>query len=127
MVSVVAGFAQLQGPALSVDAGAGRHAISPDVYGINFYWDLGTGTPTVSDLAAALDIRPTARRWGGNGTSTYHWKFDVQNTANDWFYEVLPDTTESFNHFADRARQSGGEKGGGGPGLGRRPKAPPGR
>jgi uncharacterized protein (TIGR03437 family) len=132
MVSVVAGFAQLQGPALSVDAGAGRHAISPDVYGINFYWDLGTGTPTVSDLAAALDIRATARRWGGNGTSTYHWKFDVNNIDADWFYEVLPDTSvnaaklpdgSSFNKFADQARLSGGKIVGTVPVLGWLPKA----
>jgi uncharacterized protein (TIGR03437 family) len=118
LASVVAGFAQLPGPALSVDAGAARHAISPDVYGINFYWDLGTGTPSTAALAAAADIRATARRWGGNGTSTYHWQFDVQNTANDWYYEVLPDFTvnaaklpegSSFNQFADRVRVTGGK------------------
>jgi hypothetical protein len=53
----------------------------------------GAGTPSPAALAAALDIRATARRWGGNSTSTYHWKFDVWNLDNDWYYEVLPDTS----------------------------------
>ena len=105
-------FAQQPGPALSIDAGAGRHAISPDIYGINFYWDSGTGA------SAAIDLRPTARRWGGNGTSTYQWKFDVSSTAADWFYEVLPDNKvnasklpdgSSFNQFADQVRTTGGK------------------
>ena len=129
---VLAAFAQSPGPALSVDAGAGRHAISPDVYGINFYWDLGSGTPSSAAVAAALDIRATARRWGGNSTSTYHWKFDVNNLANDWYYEVLPDSSvnaatlpdgSSFNLFADQARVSGGKIVGTVPVLGWLPKA----
>jgi hypothetical protein len=37
LAAVLAGLAQQPGPALSVDANAGRHAISPDIYGINFY------------------------------------------------------------------------------------------
>jgi len=118
LAAVLAGFAQQSGPALSVDANAGRHAISPDIYGINFYWDLGTaGDP--QQAAAALDIRATGRRWGGNSTSTYHWKFDVDNLDADWFYEVLlPNTPvdaaklpegSSFNQFADQVRVSGGK------------------
>jgi len=108
-------FAQQPGPALSIDAAANQHPISPDVYGINFYWDLSTST--AAQTAAALDLRPTTRRWGGNSTSTYHWMFDVDNLDNDWFFEVLPDTTvnaaalpagSSFNQFVDQARVSGG-------------------
>ena len=125
LASVVAGFAQLQGPALSVDAGAGRHAISPDVYGINYYWDLGSTNPSTATLEAAADIRATARRWGGNNTSTYHWQFDVWNLDNDWYFEVLPGNPEFglpavtdpsalpagslFNRFADRTRTTGGK------------------
>jgi uncharacterized protein (TIGR03437 family) len=108
-------FAQQPGPALSIDAAANVHPISPDVYGINFYWDLSTST--AAQTAAALDLRPTTRRWGGNSTSTYHWMFDVDNLDNDWFFEVLPDTTvnaaalpagSTFNQFVDQARVSGG-------------------
>jgi uncharacterized protein (TIGR03437 family) len=131
-LTVLGALAQQPGPALSVDANAGRHPISPDVYGINFYWDLtGAANPQIA-AQAAFDIRATARRWGGNGTSTYHWKFDVQNIAADWFYEVLPDTTvnaaklpagSTFNQFADQARLSGGKIVGTIPVLGWLPKA----
>jgi uncharacterized protein (TIGR03437 family) len=139
MVSVVAGVAQVQGPALSVDAGAGRHAISPDVYGINYYWDLGSGAPSTATLEAAADIRATARRWGGNNTSTYHWQFDVWNLDNDWYFEVLPGNPEFglpavtdpsalpagslFNRFADRTRTTGGKLMVTAPVLGWLPKA----
>src|SRR5438067_2273483 len=99
-----------QGPALHVDAAANRHPISPDIYGINFNWDGG-------DALAATDIRATARRWGGNSTSAYHWKFDVFNHDADWFYEVLPDNTgistlpdtSSFNQMFEEARRTRGK------------------
>ncbi len=112
----LAAFAQQPGPGLSVDAAANQHPISPDVYGINFYWDLSSSTAT--QAAAALDLRSTARRWGGNSTSTYHWKYDVYNHDFDWFFEVLPDSSvnaaalpagSSFNQFVDQARVSGGK------------------
>jgi uncharacterized protein (TIGR03437 family) len=102
-----------------VDVNAGRHPISPDIYGINFYWDLGSsGDPQAAAyLAAAPDLRATARRWGGNSTSTYHWKLDLDNLDNDWFYETLPNSVNaaklpdgsSFNQFADQARITGGK------------------
>src|SRR5579872_1778047 len=112
--------AQQAGPALSIDANSGRHPISPDIYGINFYWDLGAaGDPNPAAYkAAAPALRPTVRRWGGNSTSTYHWKFDVDDIDADWFFEVLPDSSvdaskppdgSSFNAFADQARISGGK------------------
>jgi len=111
------GAAQLAGPALSIDAGAGQHAISPDIYGINFYWNVGS--PVNAALAAAAaGVRPTVRRWGGNDTSTYQWQLDVSNLDSDWFYEVLPGAVadasklpagSSFNAFADQARITGGK------------------
>ncbi len=122
------------GPALSIDANANRHAISPDVYGMNFYWTLpDPSDPTyAAAVAAAQSIRPTVRRWGGNGTSTYHWKFDVDNIDNDWFYEVLPPNNidvsalpagSTFNQYADQARTSGGKMLATVPVLGWLPKA----
>jgi hypothetical protein len=84
------------GPALHVDAAANRHPISPDIYGINFNWDDG-------DTTAAADVRATSRRWGGNSTSTYHWKFDTYNHDADWFYEVLPDTTLDGSKLPDNS------------------------
>ena len=126
-------FGQQAGPALSIDVSAGRHAISPDIYGINFYWDLGSNTdPNGAAGLAAADVRATTRRWGGNPTSDYHWKLDVQNLDNDWFYEVLPDTSinaanlpegSSFNQFADQVRLTGGKVYNTVPVLGWLPKA----
>jgi len=108
--------AQQSGPALSIDVNANRHAISPDIYGVNFYWNLPDSSTATA--AAASAIRATTRRWGGNNTSTYQWQFDVSNIDNDWFYEVLPDTSvdasklpagSTFNQFADQARVTGGK------------------
>jgi len=115
--------AQSPGPALSIDTNTNRHAISPDIYGINFYWTVNATSQPASPaaLAAAQNIRATARRWGGNNTSTYHWQYDVQNLDNDWFYEMLPGTLmcgtcgwtagqeSSFNQYADQVRTTGGK------------------
>jgi uncharacterized protein (TIGR03437 family) len=113
-------FAQQPGPALSINANANVHVISPDVYGIDFYWTLpDAGDPTLpAAMAAASNIRATARRWGGDSETSYSWKFDVNNAANDWFFQVLPDTTvdasklpagSTFNAFADQVRITGGK------------------
>ncbi len=64
-------------PALSVDAAAGRHAISPDIYGINDYADQGL----------ASQARVGVRRWGGDATSTYNWLLDTYNSGGDYFFE----------------------------------------
>src|SRR6476620_4839031 len=67
------------GPALSVDASAGRHAISPYIYGWNF---------APSPLASQIDL-PVDRR-GGNRADTLNWQTGVENTSNDYFFENLP-------------------------------------
>ncbi len=67
------------GPGLRVDAGAGQHAISPFIYGINFAGE---------DLANAL--RLPLRRWGGNATTRYNWQNDTSNRAFDWYFENIP-------------------------------------
>jgi uncharacterized protein (TIGR03437 family) len=128
-VAVIAGFvaslaaiAQQPGPALSVDASANRHAISADIYGMSYD----------AKQPPASDARVSVWRWGGNNTSTYHWKYDVQNIDADWFYEVLPDTSvnasklpngSTFNKFADQVRTAGGKVLGTIPILGWLPKA----
>jgi hypothetical protein len=129
--------AQSPGSALSIDANANRHAISSDIYGINCYWTLPASTDPAfpAALAAAQGIRATARRWGGNNTSTYHWQFDVPKLDNDWYYEVLPGNFicsscgwsagngSSFNQYADQVRITGGKMLGTVPILGWLPKA----
>lgn len=67
-----------QGPALVVDAAAGRHAISPNIYGMNF-----------ADAGLAAELQLPVNRWGGNGTTRYNWQTDVSNHASDWFFESL--------------------------------------
>jgi hypothetical protein len=68
------------GPALTIDVGSGRHAISSDVYGINL----------LSDEQLAKDLKLPVRRWGGNSTTRYNWQNDTTNTAGDWYFENIP-------------------------------------
>jgi hypothetical protein len=68
------------GPALSIDVGSGRHAISEDIYGMNF-----------ADEQMAAALRLPVRRWGGNSTSRYNWQNDTHNTGSDWYFENIPD------------------------------------
>ncbi len=67
------------GPALSVDAAANRHAISPYIYGMNF-----------ADENLATELELPVRRWGGNSTTRYNWEMDANNHASDWYFENLP-------------------------------------
>ncbi|MDE3164624.1 MAG: hypothetical protein KGN36_02375, partial [Acidobacteriota bacterium] len=121
LLLAAAASGQQNGPALAVDAAAGRHPISPDIYGINFFWDLGSNN--AAPTAASVDVRASARRWGGNNTSTYNWQLGVWNIDADWFYEVLPKGNPKFNDFADQARATGGRIIGTIPVLGWLPKA----
>jgi hypothetical protein len=77
---VLVGGAPPPPPTLAIDASAGRHAISPYIYGMNF-----------GDPALAADIRLPINRWGGNGTTRYNWQNDTPNHASDWFFENIPD------------------------------------
>jgi hypothetical protein len=91
------------GPALSVDAQADRHPISPYIYGMNF-----------ADEALAADLNLPVRRWGGNSTTRYNWQINVHNTGSDWYFENIPDQNSgalpggsSTNQFVDQDRQTG--------------------
>ena len=70
-------FAANPGPALTVNAGAGLHPISPDIYGINTY---------NVDPAFARSLRVPVQRWGGDATSRYNWRTDTTNVGFDWFF-----------------------------------------
>lgn len=78
--------AQSAGPAISIDAGAARHPISPDIYGINEY-----GVPATPSADPAQRLPFTTRRWGGDTSTRYNWKLDSHNLAGDWFFEVFPE------------------------------------
>ena len=94
------------GPALSVDASAARHPISPDVYGINDYGNGGLST----ELAVGVT------RWGGDSTTRYNWLNDSYNAASDWYFtsfpydnphpELLP-FGSTFDLFVDRNLRNG--------------------
>jgi hypothetical protein len=46
--------------------------------------------------AAQWLLGGTARRWGGNPTSTYNWEIGAWNTGSDWFYENHEISHKSF-------------------------------
>lgn len=71
------------GPALSVDVAAARHAISPDIYGLNG-----------GDPAFNAEIGQSVARWGGNTTSRYNFKNRTHNTGSDWFFENIVNDQE---------------------------------
>ncbi|MFT3698358.1 MAG: glycoside hydrolase family 44 protein [Kofleriaceae bacterium] len=75
VLSVTAAHADVT---VTVDATANPHPISPLIYGMNF--------PDDAQLAAGVPIA----RWGGNSTSRYNYELDIQNTANDYFFENIP-------------------------------------
>ncbi len=82
--------APVSGPALSVNAAAGRRAINPDIYGMNY-----------ADEALAADLRLPVRRWGGNATTRYNWQTDVANRASDWFFENVPEELANVGALPD--------------------------
>ncbi len=80
LASVLAGGAWAQtaaGPAISVDPSAGRHPISPYIYGMAEY--------RVSPAFQA-QARLGVLRWGGDGTTRYNWQVDSSNAGFDWFF-----------------------------------------
>ena len=91
------------GPALSVDASAARHAISDDIYGMNY-----------APEALAAELRLPVRRWGGNSTSRYNYQIDVHNTGSDYFFQNIPDgsgtslpNNSTANEFVQQDKRTG--------------------
>jgi hypothetical protein len=84
---------------LSVDAKAGRHAISPLIYGVNF----AAQTP---GLSSAFTV--PVDRWGGNSTSRYNYTNDTYNTGQDWYFEnIVSGTDKTLTAFIDGDRSHG--------------------
>ncbi len=69
------------GDPLQVDTASAPHAIHPEVYGLAF-----ASKKTLSDLNIPVN------RWGGNSVTLYNWQLDVQNIANDWYFENTANT-----------------------------------
>ena len=70
------------GPALTVNVGADRHPISPDIYGVTFWW----GDKQAAESAFARDVRLPLNRSGGDATTRYNWEADASNAGSDWYY-----------------------------------------
>jgi len=78
------------GPALSVNAFAGLHPISRDIYGMNF-----------ADAALEQELRLPVDRWGGNATTRYNYLLDTGNHASDWYFENIPNQVADPNTLPD--------------------------
>ena len=55
--------------AVSIDPNADRHAVSPQIFGMNF-----------GDAAQMSRLKVPVRRWGGNSVTRYNWETDTHNT-----------------------------------------------
>ncbi len=87
-----------EGPALSVDAAANVHPISPYIYGMNF-----------ADQALAAELHLPANRWGGNSTTRYNWQNDTTNTGSDWYFENVPDEIGAADLFMAQNQLTGAQ------------------
>jgi hypothetical protein len=91
LAGILAAAVATSGPALAVDAGADRHPINPDIYGMNF-----------GDPALAREIGLPVNRWGGNRTETYNWRVGAANSGNDWYFENLADCWDDEGAWCSR-------------------------
>ncbi len=80
---------------LSVDAKAGRHAISPLIYGVNY----AAQTP---GLSSAFTV--PVDRWGGNSTSRYNYPTTPTTPGSDWYFENIVSDPEIDAHGLRRRR-----------------------
>jgi hypothetical protein len=58
----------------------------------------------------------TLRRWGGNATTKYNWKFDVGSSASDWYFlnaftprRSTPEQERGWYTFIQKNRQEGAD------------------
>jgi len=84
------GFAQNPTTTVTIDVGAGRHAIDPRIYGIAY-----GSTAQLNDLHVPLN------RYGGNNTSRYNWQLNADNRAQDWYFESIAETSSTPGERGD--------------------------
>jgi len=73
------------GPAevvFTVDASAGRHSISPHIYGINVSHMRPAPLP-----ALVAEVGFAMARAGGNRFSAYNWETNASNAGADWLFQ----------------------------------------
>ena len=79
----------------TVALGKPAHDISPHVFGVNF-----------APRGALAHLGPGGNRWGGNRTTKYNWKEDIDSAGSDWFFlndygvePGTPETDKSYHRF----------------------------
>ncbi|MBW8864930.1 MAG: glycoside hydrolase family 44 protein [Verrucomicrobia bacterium] len=75
---------------ITVDAQAGRHAISPLIYGTAF---------ATSNQLSALNF--TLNRSGGNNETRYNWLINAHNLDADYYFESYPESDPTPGGAAD--------------------------
>jgi PKD repeat protein len=75
-------YAQNPAVTINIDAGASRHSINPNVYGLAY--------PSSADLT---DLNVPVQRYGGNNTSRYNWQVNGDNRGNDWYFESIGESS----------------------------------
>ncbi len=84
------------GPALAVNgSSADQHAISPDIYGLNF-----------ADPKLGREIGLSVDRWGGNTTDTYNWQLGSSNLGADWYFENVADCFSAAYNYCSGMSQN---------------------
>ncbi|MFT3792017.1 MAG: glycoside hydrolase family 44 protein [Rudaea sp.] len=69
--------------AVAVDTGAIGNMVNPLIFGVAY----GNGTRNAQ-------VGYSVRRWGGNSTTRYNWQTDFNNTASDYYYENIPNSSD---------------------------------
>lgn len=79
----------------TVTLGKPAHDISPHIFGVNW-----------GSAKALTDLGATGNRWGGNRTTKYNWKDDIDSAGSDWFFlndygaePGTPETAKSYYRF----------------------------
>ena len=87
---------------VAIDANAGKHAISPLIY--------GTAYATSAELA---DLNAPVNREGGNNASRYNWQLNADNRDADWYFESIGDASavpgERGDTFVSDAKAAGAQ------------------
>ncbi len=79
---------------VNVDANAGKHPISPYIYGVA---PPGNG----SNAATLNDLNTPLNRYGGNTSSSYNWQLNASNHANDWYFESIGENSATAGELGD--------------------------
>jgi hypothetical protein len=87
----------------TVKLGKPSHHISEHLFGINW-----------GSASALKEIGATGRRWGGNRTTKYNWKYDVDSAGADWFFlndysqpETTPEQEKKYYQFIKETLDAG--------------------